>query len=102
MSLGLEVNALKDEYDDIIYDRNLFNPPERNLMLIRKSREEVSGMESRVIKCPICGFRCVIGYERTAVHIQFRCNKCKFEAPMNLAYFRTQKGKSYYMGKQTI
>lgn len=103
MNWGLEVSVLKDEFDDIIYDRARFESPGRETMLLlRKSREEVENMETRVIQCPICHFRCLVGYERAAVHIQFRCNKCKFESPMNLAYFRTQRAKSIAHGRRSI
>lgn len=59
---------------------------------IDRSALEVEGMKMRDIRCPICQYVIARVYVDMQGHFQARCRKCKWEKPINLAYFRTQKG----------
>ena len=73
----------------IIYDPR-YNPSKEVLERIALSRQEVEGLEKRDLKCPICGFRIEGVYSDRTGHAEVKCRKCKFEGPLNLAYFRRQ------------
>jgi hypothetical protein len=49
-------------------------------------------MATRDVHCPICGFVIDRVYTDIAGHKEAKCQKCKYEGPINLAYFRCQKG----------
>ena len=61
------------------------------LRLLELSWQEVEEMDKRDLKCPICGFRIEGVYADRTGHAEVKCRKCKFEGPVNLAYFRRQK-----------
>ncbi len=63
----------------------------RKLFLSRKHAEEKEG---RNISCPNCGFSLLYAYSHEGV-IAVKCQKCKFNGPLDLAYFRTVKGARY-------
>lgn len=71
---------------------------------IRRSSIEVEGMAVRDVRCPHCKFVIARVYADTQGHIHARCRKCKHEQPLNLAYFRKQRGvwrlKEKYYGKR--
>lgn len=69
-----------------------FNPPSPEVMrLLELSQKEVEGMEKRTLKCPICGYRIDDVYVDGIGHRDIKCQKCKLEATVNLAYFRRQR-----------
>ena len=74
----------------IKYDTR-YTPSPEVLRLLELSWNEVSGMEERDLKCPICGFRVEGVYADRTGHANIKCRKCKFSGPVNLAYFRRQK-----------
>ena len=55
------------------------------------SRTEAEGMESRDLRCPICGYKIATVYLDRKGHVSIKCRKCKFDGVINLAYFRRQK-----------
>ena len=76
----------------ILYDRRYGNPSAEVLQKILKSKKEVEKLPKRTIRCPICGFKLEEAYGYGASYVQVKCRKCKFEQPLNLAYFRRIKG----------
>lgn len=60
---------------------------------ILKSREEVKNLQCRELKCPVCGFRLEEIYEISSGYVHVKCQKCKLQEPLNLAYFRRIKAK---------
>ncbi len=72
-------------------------PSEEVLRKIELSMKEVEGMEKRDLNCPICGFRIQGLYADRTGHAEVKCRKCKFEGPLNLAYFRRQKRHHRYI-----
>lgn len=79
------------------------NPSEAVKRNLEKSALETKGMTLRDIRCPYCGFLIARVYSDVQGHYLARCKKCKREQPLNLAYFRSQKGirrlKLKYYGK---
>lgn len=61
---------------------------------ILKSREEIKNLQSRELKCPICGFRLEEIYEISSGYVHVKCQKCKLQEPLNLAYFRRIKNRT--------
>ena len=76
--------------DDFEYDHRFGPPGEEVLQKLELSRQESLGMERRMIRCPVCGFRILSAYAREGV-VAVKCQRCKFNAPISLRYFRTQK-----------
>ena len=74
----------------IKYDTR-YSPSPEVLRLLELSCQEVEEMDKRDLKCPICGFRIEGVYADRTGHAEVKCRKCKFEGPVNLAYFRRQK-----------
>ena len=74
----------------IKYDTR-YSPSPEVLRLLELSWQEVEEMDKRDLKCPICGFRIEGAYADRTGHADVKCRKCKFEGPVNLAYFRRQK-----------
>ena len=68
-----------------------YKPSPEVLRLLELSWLEVEEMEKRDLKCPICGFRIEGVYADRTGHAEVICRKCKYEGPVNLAYFRRQK-----------
>ncbi len=68
-----------------------YKPPDAEVLRkLELSRKEYEAAEKRELRCPVCGFRLLgMSADRQGV-ILIRCRKCKFEGPMNLAYFRSQ------------
>ena len=65
--------------------------PITHRMFIGKASRQIEEMEKRDLKCPICGFRIEGVYADRTGHAEVKCRKCKYEGPVNLAYFRRQK-----------
>ena len=78
----------------IKYDTR-YSPSPEVLRLLELSWQEVEEMDKRDLKCPICGFRIEGVYADRTGHAEVKCRKCKFEGPVNLAYFRRQKRHGY-------
>lgn len=80
----------------VVYDRKYGNPSAEVLRKILQSKKEVEKLPKRTIRCPICGFKIeeVFGYG--TAYVKVKCRKCKFEQPLNLAYFRRIKGFRRY------
>ena len=76
--------------DGIAFDERYDMPPPETWEKILSSKEEAEEMALRDLKCPICHFRLAGVYGHTG-YIKVKCNKCKFEGPLNLAYFHTRK-----------
>ena len=78
-------------------------PPPEVKDNIDRSSIEVEGMKMRNIVCPYCKYVIARVYADIQGHFHARCRKCKWEKPINLTYFRTQKGisrlKLKYYGK---
>ena len=53
---------------------------------------ETEELSLRDVKCPHCGFVIAKVFSDMCGHYLARCRKCKREQPINLAYFRRQKG----------
>ena len=71
---------------------------------ILKSREEVKNLQCRELKCPVCGFRLEEIYEISSGYVHVKCQKCKLQEPLNLAYFRRIKNRTrlinpFHIGK---
>lgn len=75
----------------IVYDHTRFHPKEENLEKLAQSLKEAETQERHEIRCPICGFLkgYVIGEKKGTVSL--KCNRCKYDGSMNLAYFRRRK-----------
>ena len=78
----------------IKYDPRYGSPSEEILRKLELSRREAEALPKKVLNCPICGFRIMGTYEDRRGHVEIKCRKCKFEGPVNLAYFRRQR-RSY-------
>lgn len=61
---------------------------------ILKSREEVKNLQCRELKCPVCGFRLEEIYEISSGYVHVKCQKCKLQEPLDLAYFRRIKSRT--------
>ena len=81
-----------------------FTPDPEVLKKIELSLMEVEGMEKRDLKCPICGFRIqgVYADNDRMGHAEVKCRKCKFEGPLNLAYFRRQRKHHRYLSRISL
>ena len=81
----------------IQHDARFGTPSDEVLRKLELSRMEVESMEKRNLNCPICGF-CILGvYADRTGHAEVKCRKCKFEGPINLAYFRRQHRHHRYI-----
>ncbi len=60
---------------------------------LRRSKQEVEGLKSRVVRCPVCGFKCALVYSDIRGHMNLYCRKCKKEFPANLSYFRRTRAR---------
>ena len=56
------------------------------------SLEETNGMATRDVHCPYCGYVVNRVFTDATGHYLAKCQKCKHETILNLAYFRRQKG----------
>ena len=85
---------------EIHYDGRFGQPDEDVLRKLELSAQETKGMRKRDLRCPICGYRIEGVYEDRIGHVEVKCRKCKFEGPVNLAYFRRQvnRRRSFFVG----
>jgi DNA-directed RNA polymerase subunit RPC12/RpoP len=66
-------------------DRALTEEVYRKLIL---SFEECTSMPERQLKCPYCSHYIEGVFADTIGHVRVKCNKCKAEMVLNVAYFR--------------
>ena len=76
---------------EIHFDRRFDPPDEEIIKKLILSRQEYEAQDKRALNCPICGFRLIGASADRHGLIEIKCRKCKFEGPVNLAYFRTQR-----------
>ncbi len=76
---------------DIEYDRRCGQLDPLKTYLIHRSRREAERHETRVIKCPSCGFRMATVTVNSHGSQQLKCRKCGLNENLNLAYFRKRK-----------
>ena len=76
---------------ELNYNKRFSPPAPEVLRLLELSKKEVEGLEKRTLRSPICGFRIEEVYADGTGHEDVKCQKCKLEAAINLAYFRRQK-----------
>ncbi len=81
----------------LTWDQRFHSPSKEVLRKIELSMREVESMEKRDLNCPICGFRIQGMYADRSGHAEVKCRKCKFEGPLNLAYFRRQRRHLKYI-----
>ena len=80
----------------ISYDHR-YGPPSSDILeKILLSQKEVEGMQKRDLRCPICGYRIQGVFADRTGHAEVKCRKCKFEGPLNLAYFRRQRNHHHF------
>ena len=60
------------------------------------SFEECNNLTERDLKCPHCGSLLQGVFSDAVGHLRIKCNKCKANMVLNLAYFRTKKGYKQY------
>lgn len=66
-------------------DHPLTDEAHRRLIL---SFEECTSMPERELKCPYCSHHIEGVFADTTGHVRVKCNKCKAEMVLNVAYFR--------------
>lgn len=67
---------------------------------LRLSFEECTSMPERQLKCPYCSHYIEGVFADTTGHVRVKCNKCKAEMILNVAYFhrrRREQPKSRYL-----
>ena len=69
--------------------------PEKSKRLFM-SFEECTDLTERDLKCPHCGSLIQGVFSDAVGHLRIKCNKCKANMVLNLAYFRTKKGYTQY------
>lgn len=81
----------------IKYDPRFTPPGEDVIKKLILSQREYEALEKKPLKCPICGFPLIgLSADRHGI-VAVKCQKCKFEGPINLAYFRTQRYRHYHL-----
>ena len=63
------------------------------------SSEECAELTEREIRCPYCHYRIGKVFSDSTGHLRVKCQKCKAESILNLAYFRRQKGFRFFRQK---
>ena len=75
----------------ITYDHTRFHPKEENLEKLARSIQDAKELERHEVRCPICGMlRAYTIGEKKGI-VQMKCTRCKYDGPLNLAYFRRRK-----------
>lgn len=57
------------------------------------SFEECTSLPERELKCPYCSHYIEGVFADTTGHVRVKCNKCKAEMVLNVAYFRRLRKK---------
>ena len=79
---------------EILYDSRYGKLTPEVEAIILKSREKAKMLQGRDLKCPICGFRLEEIYGITEGIVYVKCQKCKLQEPLDLAYFRRIKSRT--------
>ena len=72
-------------------------PDEEVRRKLALSKEEYEKAEKKPLRCPVCGYKLIGASAVRSGLVEVKCQKCKFEGPMNLAYFRTQRLRGYHL-----
>ena len=75
----------------ITYDHTRFQPKEENLKKLEQSLKDAAEQEQHEIRCPICGLLKAYAFGEKKGIVRIKCSRCKYDGPMNLAYFRRRK-----------
>lgn len=66
---------------------------------VEKSFKECETLQERTVRCPYCANPLAVVFSDAVGHQRYKCNKCKSETVINLAYFRTiKRAKHPYVG----
>lgn len=76
------------------FETKLLTPEKRQRLSM--SFEECNNLTERDLKCPHCGSLIQGVFSDAVGHLRIKCNKCKANMVLNLAYFRTKKGYTRY------
>ena len=76
------------------FETKLLTPEKSKRLLM--SFEECTDLTERDLKCPHCGSLIQGVFSDAVGHLRLKCNKCKANMVLNLAYFRTKKGYTRY------
>ena len=76
------------------FETELLTPEKSKRLLM--SFEECTNLTERDLKCPHCGSLIQGVFSDAVGHLRIKCNKCKANMVLNLAYFRTKKGYTRY------
>lgn len=84
------------------YGRFVVSPEVQKKLLM--SSERAKRLKTRVVHCPICTTRfATVGVDQKGI-IWGKCQKCKWEGALDLAYFRTERhcpeGTYYRIGNK--
>ena len=71
-------------------DKPLTAEAHRKMIL---SFEECTSLPERELKCPYCSHYIEVVFADTTGHVRVKCNKCKAEMVLNVAYFRRLRKK---------
>lgn len=63
-------------------------PDEEKQKYVALSFDECSGLTERSVRCPYCNFIVANVMSDAAGHLRVKCQFCKAETLLNLAYFR--------------
>ena len=64
------------------------------------SREGAGAMPIRTIRCPNCGFFLLNVFGQDHYYLQVKCQKCKFDGPLDPRYFRRMKAYRNYLSSR--
>ena len=77
----------------VIFDDQKYSVSDEIKEKLIKSKIDAAKTDKKTIRCPICGIRLIELYSSERPIVQVKCKKCKFEQPINTAYFR--RGRRY-------
>ena len=66
---------------------------------VERSFRECETLRERTVRCPYCNTQLAVVFSDATGHQRYKCNRCKAETVINLAYFRTvKKARTPYVG----
>lgn len=80
---------------DLMYDRK-YTPSADVIEKLIQSHKDAEKYEKKIYKCPICGARGLEFYSNEKPILDVKCWKCKYEGPINLAYFRRRRKQFFF------
>ena len=84
-----------------IAPRKIRRPPDPNkLRLMEKSLSESRELTERIVRCPHCDFPIMTVMSDATGHFRAKCQNCKAEMAINLAYFKKIQGFGKYKVKR--